>query len=177
MFSFILLIWYTLTNFCVETSFHSRKKSHLGLMYNPFRGFLGSSAGRESACKAGDPSSILGSGSFCKAGDPSSIPGSGSFPGERTGYLLQYSWASLVAQLVKNLPSVREACVWSLGWEDPLEESIATHSSIFAWRIPWTEPCGIQSMWLQRVRHDWVTKHIVILICFWISMLVFYWGL
>ena len=162
MFSFILLIWYTLTNFCVETSFHSRKKSHLGLMYNPFRGFLGSSAGRESACKAGDPSSI---------------PGSGSFPGERTGYLLQYSWASLVAQLVKNLPSVREACVWSLGWEDPLEESIATHSSIFAWRIPWTEPCGIQSMWLQRVRHDWVTKHIVILICFWISMLVFYWGL
>ena len=94
MFSFILLIWYTLTNFCVEPSFHSRKKSHLGLMYNPFRGFLGSSAGRESACKAGDPSWILGSGSFCKAGDPSSIPGSGSFPGEGTGYLFQYSWAS-----------------------------------------------------------------------------------
>ena len=104
MFSFILLIWYTLTNFCVEPSFHSRKKSHLGLMYNPFRGFLGSSAGRESACKAGDPSWILGSGSF---------------PGEGTGYLFQYSWASLVAQLVKNLPSMREACVRSLGWEDP----------------------------------------------------------
>ena len=163
MFSSILLIWYTLTNFCVEPSFHSRKKSHLGLMYNPFRGFPGSSAGRESACKAGDP---------CL------IPGSGSFPGEGIGYPLQYSWVSLVAQLVKNLPAMWEACVWSLGWEDPLEESMATHSSILAWRIPWTEePGGIQSMGLQRVRHDWVTKHIIILICFWISVLVFYWGL
>ena len=54
------------------------------------------------------------------------------------GYPLQYSWASLVAQLVKNLPAVQETWVQSLGWEDPLEKGQATHSSIPAWRIPWT---------------------------------------
>ena len=59
-------------------------------------------------------------------------------------------WASLVAQLVKNLPSVRETWVRSLGWEDPLETGKATHSSILDWRIPWT----VSSMGLQRVRHD-----------------------
>ena len=52
------------------------------------------------------------------------------------GYLLQYSWASLVAQMVKNPPAIQEAWVRSLGWEDPLEEGMATHSSILAWRIP-----------------------------------------
>ena len=54
------------------------------------------------------------------------------------GYPLQYSWASLVAQLVKNPPAVRETWVQSLGWEDPLEKGKATHSSILAWSIPWT---------------------------------------
>ena len=54
------------------------------------------------------------------------------------GYLLQYSWASLVAQLVKNPPAMWETWVRSLGWEDPLEKGKATHSSILAWRIPWT---------------------------------------
>ena len=69
--------------------------------------------------------------------------------------------ASLVAQTVKNLPAVQETWVWSLGQEDPLEEEMATCSSILAWRIPWTEePAGLQSMGLQRVRQDWVTKHI-----------------
>ena len=64
-------------------------------------------------------------------------------------------WASLVAQLVKNLPAVRETQVRSLGWEDPLEKEMATHSSILAWKISWTEePGGLQSMGLQRVRHD-----------------------
>ena len=58
-------------------------------------------------------------------------------------------WASLVAQLVKNLPAVRETWVQSLGWEDPLEKGTATHSSILAWRVPWTE----ESMGSQRVRH------------------------
>ena len=52
------------------------------------------------------------------------------------GYPFQYSWASLVAQLVKNLPAMRETWVPSLGWEDPLEKRKATHSSILAWRIP-----------------------------------------
>ena len=57
---------------------------------------------------------------------------------EGLGYPLQYSWTSLVAQLVKNPPAVRETCVQSLGWEDPLEKGKATHSSILAWRIPRT---------------------------------------
>ena len=62
---------------------------------------------------------------------------------------------SLVAQLVKNLPAVQETCVQSLGWEDPLEKEMATHSSILAWKISWTEePGGLQSMGSQRVRHD-----------------------
>ena len=76
------------------------------------------------------------------AGDPSSIPESGRSPGEGIGDPLQYSWASLVAQLVKNLSAMQETCVKSLGWEDPLEEGIATHSSMLAWRIPWTEEPG-----------------------------------
>ena len=67
------------------------------------------------------------------------IPGLGRSPGEGSGYLLQYSWASLVAQLVKNLRAMRETWVRSLGWEDPLENGNATHSSILAWRIPWAK--------------------------------------
>ena len=66
------------------------------------------------------------------------IPGSGRSTGEGTGYPLQYSWVSLVAQLVKNLPAMWETQVRPLGWEDPLEKRTATHSSILAWRIPWT---------------------------------------
>ena len=67
--------------------------------------------------------------------------------------------ASLVAQMVKNLPAMWETRVWSLGGEDPLEKEMATHSSILAWRIPWTEePSGLLSIRLQTVRHDWVTK-------------------
>ena len=81
-------------------------------------GFLGSSAGKESACNAGDPSLI---------------PGSGRSTGEGTGYPLQYSWASFAAQLVKNPPAMRKTWVQSLSWKDPLEESITT--SILAWRI------------------------------------------
>ena len=57
---------------------------------------------------------------------------------EGIGYPLQYSWASLVAQLVKNPPAMQETWVQSLGWKDPLEKGKATHSSILAWRIPWT---------------------------------------
>ena len=64
------------------------------------------------------------------------IPELGSSPGEEMGYPLQYSWTSLVAQLVKNPPAMRETWVQSLGWEDPLEQGMATHSNILAWRIP-----------------------------------------
>ena len=63
--------------------------------------------------------------------------------------------ASLVAQMVKNLPAMQETCIRSLSWEDSLEEGMAAHSSILAWRILWTEePGGLQSMGLQRLRHD-----------------------
>ena len=66
--------------------------------------------------------------------------------------------ASLVTQMVKNLPAMQENGVRFLGWEDPLEKGMATHSSSLAWRITWTEePGGLQSMGSQRVRHDWVT--------------------
>ena len=67
--------------------------------------------------------------------------------------------ASLVAQMVKNLPAIQETWVRSLGREDPLEKGMATHCSILAWRIPWTEqPWALQSMGLQRVEHDLVIK-------------------
>ena len=97
--------------------------------------------------------SSLGKESTCNAGDPGSIPGSGRSTEEGIGYALQYSWVSLLAQLVKNLPVVWESWVWSLGWEDPLERGKDTHSSILAWRIPWTP----KSMGLQRIRYDWAT--------------------
>ena len=66
------------------------------------------------------------------------------------GKFLSLSGASLVAQLVKNPPAIQETWIRSLGWEDPLEKGKATHSSILAWRIPWT----VQSITSQRVRHD-----------------------
>ena len=66
------------------------------------------------------------------------IPGLGRSGGEGIGYPLQYSWASLIAQLVKNLPAVWEIWVPYLDWEDPLQKEKATHSSILAWGIPWT---------------------------------------
>ena len=84
-------------------------------------GFPGSSAGKESSYNAEDPSLI---------------PGSESSPGKGIDYPLQYSWAFLVAQLVKNPLAVWETWVQSLRWESPLEEGMETHSSILVWRIP-----------------------------------------
>ena len=92
-----------------------------------FLGFPGGSDGKESTCNAGD----LGS-----------IPGSGRSAGEGIGYSLQYSWASLVAQTVKNLPAMWETWVWSLGWVDPLEKAMDAHSSIPAWKFH-----GLYSPW------------------------------
>ena len=70
-----------------------------------------------------------------------------------------YSWASLVVQMVKNLPAMQETQIKSLGQEDPLEKEKATQSSILAWRIPWTEEPGrLQSMGSQRIRHDGATN-------------------
>ena len=74
-------------------------------------------------------------------------------------YLLWSKMAFLVAQKVKSPPAVQETRVWSLGQEDPLNKEMATHSSILAWKIPWTEKPGrLQSMSSQRVRHDWATS-------------------
>ena len=81
------------------------------------------------------PDSSVGKESACNAGGPGSIPGSARSTGEGIAYPLQYSWASLVAQLVKNPSAMQETWVQSLGWKDPLEEGMATYSSILAWRI------------------------------------------
>ena len=101
---------------------------------------LGSSVGKESACNAGDP--VL-------------IPGLGRSPGEGIGYPLQYSWASLVAQVVKNLPTMWETWVPSLSWEDTLEEELSTHFRILVWRIPmdrggwWSTVHGVTKSWTE----------------------------
>ena len=125
----------------------SFKKMHFmlktGILYHLSHqgSFLGNSAGKESACNAR------------RAG---LIPGLGRSPGEGKGYPLQCSWASLVAQLVKNLPAMQETCVRSLGWEDPLEERAWPPTPVFLpGKFPRTEePGGLQSMRSQRVRHD-----------------------
>ena len=84
------------------------------------------------------PDSSVGKESARSAGDPGSIPGSGRSTGEGVNYPLQYSWASSVAQLVKNPPEMWETWIRSLDWEDPLEKGKATLFHILAWRIPWT---------------------------------------
>ena len=120
-------------------------------------GFPGSSAGKESTCNAGDPGSILWSGRSPGEGrgyqrvenpdrDLGSIPGLGRSPGERKGYPLQYSSLDNstagggASQAVVHgvAKSQIQTGVRSLGWEDPLEKGKVTHSSILAWRIPWT---------------------------------------
>ena len=88
-------------------------------------------------CDMGFPGSSAGKEPACNAGDPGSFPGSGRSTGEGIGYPLQYSWASLVVQLVKNPSAMRETWVSSLGREDPLEKGKTTPSSILTWRIPW----------------------------------------
>ena len=117
-------------------------------IYSYLKGFPGSSAGKESACNAGDPGWI---------------PELGRSSEEGIGYPLQCSWASLVAQMVENLSAMLKPWVWSLGWEDSLEEGMATHSSILAWRIPWTEELGgLQSTgsqsrtWLSTAQHTYL---------------------
>ena len=97
----------------------------------------------------GFPDSSVDKESTCNAGDPCLIPASGRSSGEGIGYPLLYSWAFLVAWLVKNLPAMQETWVQSLDWEDPLEKGKATHSSILTWRIPWTIVHGVTNSWAQ----------------------------
>ena len=110
--------FFTLIMICVNDRVCKRQKlCHLhqqSRLIKSLQGFPDSSAGKETACNAGRS------------------------PGEGIGYPLQYSWAALVAQLVKNLPTMWETWIWSLGSGDPLEKEMATHSSILAWRIPRT---------------------------------------
>ena len=96
-------------------------------------GFPGGSAGKESTCNAGDPGSI---------------PGLRRSPGEGIGYPLQYSLASLLAQMVKNSPAIWETWVQSLGWEDPLEEGMVTHYGGFPCCKAWASVvtvCGLSN--------------------------------
>ena len=138
-----------------------------------YLGFSGGWDGKESASNAGDLGSIPGSGR--SSGEGNSIPLIFLFPFYFLYLVTMYQflmsmnlflfctqihlhWASIVAQTVKNLPAVQETQVRSLGQEDPLEKVLASHSSILAWRIPWTEePDRLQSMG-HRVRHNWVTN-------------------
>ena len=79
------------------------------------------------------------------------IPGSGRSPEEEIGYPLQFSWDSLVAQMVNSLPAMQETQVGLLGQEDSMEKEMAIHSSMFAWEIPWTEEPGrLQSVESQK---------------------------
>ena len=96
-----------------------QNKSHIWQIW----GFPSSSAGKESTCNA----------------DPGSISGSRRSSGEGISYSLQYSWASLMAQTLKNLSAMGETWVSSLCWEDPLKKGTENHSNILAWRIPWTQ--------------------------------------
>ena len=128
----------------------------------------------------GFPDSSVGKESTCNAGDPGSILGSGRSAGEGIGYPLQYSWASLVAQLVKNPHAMQETWVWSLGWEDPLEKGKATHSSILAWRIPWTgHKESNTTEWLSQQQHN---NHLCIpginptWSCIWVLMCYWIWS-
>ena len=84
------------------------------------------------------PNSSVGKESSYNARDPILISGLGRSAREGIGYPFHYSWASLVAQLIKNPPAIQETWVQSLGWEDPLENGKVTHSSILDWRISWT---------------------------------------
>ena len=104
----------------------------------------------------GFPGSSAGKKSTCNAEDHSSVPESGSSPGEGiVSYPLQYSWVSLVAQMVKSPHAMPENWIRSLGQADPLEEGMVTHSSVLSWRILWTEKPG--ELWpiaIQRTGHD-----------------------
>ena len=127
---------------------------HFEDSYQVLWGFPGDSVGKESTCSEGG----LGS-----------IPGLGRYPGERKGHPLQYSvlekstdtvhgvaksWTQL-SDFHFHWQETQETWFRSLGWKDPLEKEMATHSSILAWKIPWTkEPGGLQSMGSQRIRTE-----------------------
>ena len=100
------------------------------------------------------PGSSPGKESTCNAGDPSSIPGLG------VGYPLRYHWVSLVAQMVKNSPTMWKALVWSRVGKSPWRRALSPTPVLLPGESPWTEEAdGLQSMGLQRAGHNWATKH------------------
>ena len=137
-------------------------------------GFPGGSDCKESACNEGDLDSVPGLGKSPREGQGYLLQYSGLENSMDRGawqstvhgvtkhrtllsrfHFSLLSWASLVAQTVKNLPIIQETRIQSLGQEHPLEKGMATYSSILAWRIPWTEePGSLQSIGSQRVKHD-----------------------
>ena len=146
---YLLVYWYPLVNYYnrLVKIYNSFVIEH-EVRFQQFAWNHFSSAGKQCACIAADPGSI---------------PGAGRSPGEGISYPLQYSWASLVAQMVKNPPAMQENWVWALGWKDPLEKSMATHSSVLAWKISmnrgaWRAACS--SWGCKQLRHNWATKHI-----------------
>ena len=107
----------------------------------------------------GFPDSSAGKESTCTSGDPSLIPGSGRSPGEGIGYPLQYSWATIWWLRQRNLPATQEIWIRSLGWEAPLEEGMATHSSNLAWETSWTEEPRSVSRFSHSVVSDSLRPH------------------
>ena len=143
----ILLI----TNHIVHVLGHTCYLVHEFLMALPFFLLLFLLVGsQELFISLGFPDSSVGKESSCNAGDPGSIPGSERSSGEGIAYRLQYSWASFLAQLLKNPPTMQETWVQSLGWEESLETGKAIPSSILALRIPWT----VWGLWGHRVGHN-----------------------
>ena len=118
--------------------------------------FMGSKrVGYDWATELNWTGSSAGKDFACNAVDPGSIPGWGRSPGAGIGYPLQYSGASLVAQLVKSLPAIQETWVLFMGWKDPLEKGMPTHLSILAWRFasngmysPWGHKESDRTEWL-----------------------------
>ena len=131
-------IYYACTYMHIYIHIHTHTHAHIYI-----HRLLNSYGYRFHCCPCGS----TGKDSTSHAGEPGLVPGSERSTGDGISYPLQYSWASLLAQLVKNLPAMQETWVQSLGWEDPLEKGIAIHSSIPAWRIE-----------SQNVRRDWETS-------------------
>ena len=114
-----LSLWYTNTQKTIALTIQTFVGKVTSLLFNML-----------SRLVIGFPDNSVGKESACNEGDPGSVSGLGRSSGERISYPLQYSWAFLVAQLIKNPPVTGETWVWSLVWEDPLEKGKATHSSI-----------------------------------------------
>ena len=155
---FLLCNTYTFSKNVLSASPHQNLMQTLGIIYY-CREFHFHSAEWESGSADKKQDSSAGRESACNAGDPGSIPGMGRFPGQGIGYPFQYSWASLVAQTVKNPPAMWEIWVQSLDSEDPRRRAWQPTPVFLTGESSWTEEPGtLQSMGSQRVGHEWTTS-------------------